>query len=513
MKTMIKLPLALTLAAVLCTTGCQQTSQQRSHAGGTSQQHSEHRPVATEPAPAAKPEPAPTPKIGCAETTSGLIHMTKTMPTEAHLGGEFAANLKITAQACAANVVVRDALPNNATYVRSEPPGVVEGNQLVWKIGNMDAGQTINAKIWFKADKEGKILNCASVSADPRVCGETFVGKATLTIDKTGPQTALLGADVTYNIVVKNTGNTVAHDVVVTDAVPEGMSHSGGQKELSFNVGDLNPGQSKPLSVTFKANKRGKICNTAIATSSNAGKVSDEACTVIQQPGLKIEKTTNDKRLLINRTATYNINVKNTGDTTLTGVVVTDTAANGTTIVEAVGGSVNGNVATWNVGELAAGASKDLTVKINSKQPGNLCNTAVVNTTQGLKDSSQACTEWIGVTGVLVEVVDDPDPIQIGESSTYTIRVTNQSSTGTVDELNIKAYFPSEITPTSASGSGTISGKNVTFPTVPTLAPKASVSYTIVGKAISAGDARLKVDVTTRSRSNPIEETESTTVY
>jgi hypothetical protein len=53
----------------------------------------------------------------------------------------------------------------------------------------------------------------------------------------------------------------------------------------------------------------------------------------------------------------------------------------------------------------------------------------------------------------------------------------------------------------------------VTFPRVVTLAPKASVTYTIVGKAEKAGDARLKVEVRTRSRQNAIEESESTTVY
>jgi uncharacterized repeat protein (TIGR01451 family) len=465
-------------------------------------------------APAPKPvyvpppavAPAPAPKTTCGDPTWGLIRMNKTMPAEASLGAEFMAELRLTAQACAANVVVRDTVPVGTSYVRSEPAASVDGNQLTWPVGNLESGESRNIKLWLKAEKEGTLVNCASVSADPRTCAATFVGKATLTIEKSGPATALLGADVTYNVVVKNTGSAIARNVVITDAVPEGM---GGQP-VTVNVGDLAPGQSKPMTVTFKANQRGKVCNTAVANSSNAGKVSDDACTVVQQPGLKIVKNTNDKKLLINRTASYVINVQNTGDTTLTGVVVTDTAAAGTTIVEAVGGSVSGSVATWNLGELAAGASKDLTVKISSKQPGNFCNTAAVATTQGLKGSSQACTEWIGVTGVLVEVVDDPDPIQVGETSTYTIKVTNQSSSGTVDELDIVAMFPSEVTPASASGNGAISGKTVTFPQVATLAPKASVTYTIVGKA---GDARLKVEVKTRSRQNAIEENESTTVY
>lgn len=149
-----------------------------------------------------------------------------------------------------------------------------------------------------------------------------------------------------------------------------------------------------------------------MAVSSNAGRVNAEACTTIVQPGLKLVKDTTDKQLLINRAATYTIVVSNIGDVPLTEVVVTDTAAPETRIASADAGRVSGNTATWNVGQLAPGQQKELTVKVLSTVPGRFCDTATVATAQGLRESAQACTEWIGVTGVLVEVVDDPDPIQ-----------------------------------------------------------------------------------------------------
>ncbi|MCW5556532.1 MAG: DUF11 domain-containing protein [Verrucomicrobiae bacterium] len=163
----------------------------------------------------------------------------------------------------------------------------MEGGQVVWKLGDIDANQTVSLKVWLKADKEGNLVNCATVSGDPRACGSTFIGKATLAIEKTGPETAVLGSDVTYNIVVKNTGTAVAKDVVLTDPVPDGLT---GQP-VTLNLGDIAPGQSKPATVTFKANKRGKFCNVAKATSSNAGGSSDDACTTVLVPGLKVEKT------------------------------------------------------------------------------------------------------------------------------------------------------------------------------------------------------------------------------
>jgi uncharacterized repeat protein (TIGR01451 family) len=458
-----------------------------------------------------KAAPAPRPQIG--ETCAYLVNLVKKAPSMVSVGDEFSYDLHVAAQCDVADVIVVDTLPAGVSYISSEPSAAKDGDKLTWKFPAMNRGETKALKVTVKADKEGELVNCATVSAIPRVCVSTMVGKAQLAIRKTGPEMAQLGQDVTYSITVQNTGNTVAKNVVVTDAVPEGMSSASGQRELTFNVGDLAANQAKTIPVTFKADKRGKVCNKAVANSSNAGKVDSEACTTIVQAGVKIEKKTADKELLINRTASYDIVVSNTGDTDLTGVVVTDTAAAETTIVSAEGGTASGNTASWNIGILKAGEKKSFVVKVMSKVPGRFCDTASVSTAQGLKDSAQDCTEWIGVTGVLVEVVDDPDPLQVGEMTTFTIRVTNQGTSRNIEDLNVKAMFAEQMDAATASGGGAISGKTVTFPTVPTLAPKQSVTYTITGKAGKAGDHRLQVDVTTKGRQNPIVELESTTVY
>ena len=110
----------------------------------------------------------------------------------------------MTAQDCVDNVIVTDQIPAGASYVKSEPAAQVDGSRLVWKLPAMDAGQSSSLKVWVKADKEGTLASCATISADPRVCASTFVGKPALSIEKTGPETAMLGGAVTYNIVVAN---------------------------------------------------------------------------------------------------------------------------------------------------------------------------------------------------------------------------------------------------------------------------------------------------------------------
>ena len=449
----------------------------------------------------------------CSEISTGLIRMSKRMPAEVTLGQEFMYELNPTAVGCAGNVVVTDRVPPGSTYVRSEPAAEVQGENLVWRFPEMAPGESHPIKVFVKADKEGRIGSCATVTAEPRACGETLVGKPVLAITKTGPEMAQIGGDVTYTITVSNTGTALAREVVVTDTVPEGLSHTSGQRELSFQVGDLGPNQSKSIPVTMRADRRGRVCNPAVAVSSNAGRVNAEACTTIVQPGLKIVKTTQDNQLLINRTATYAIVVSNIGDVPLTDVVVTDTAAPETQITAADGGTASGNSATWNLGQLAPGEQKQLSVKVVSARPGRFCDTATVATAQGLRESAEACSEWIGVTGVLVEVVDDPDPIQVGETTTFTVRVTNQGTTRDIENINVKSTFEEEMDPTTASSGGAVTGKTVAWPVVPRLAPKQSITYTVVGRAVKAGDHRMETQVTTGERTNPIVELESTTVY
>ncbi len=506
------------LLTAACTTQQQQqnasagagsTSAHRS--GGSQQQQQQQK---AKPAPKEAPAPAaPAPARAANEGTikTDLVVLKKTAPAAVTLGETFEYDVAYSALDTLDSLTITDKLGEGVTYVRSEPAATPADGRLVWTLSDIDKGSSGVIKVWAKADREGNVVNCATVSAVPKVCVATFVGKASISIVKTGAAQAVINSDVTYTIVVKNSGSLAAHNVVVTDAVPDGMTHSSGQKTLRFDVGDLGPNESKQMSVVLKAAAKGKHCNVASVTTSNAGKADSEACTEVLVPGLKIVKT-GDKEQFLSRNARYHIVVSNTGDTTLTGVVVTDTAPADTTFVSAGGGTVNGNTATWNVGSLAAGDEKSFDVTLTSKTPGERCNSVTVASAEGLRESAQACTIWRGVGALLLEKADDPDPIQVGENTTYTVRVTNQ---GTADDTNVKmvVQFPEEIDPVSATNGGVVSGKTVTFPPFPRLAPKQAFEYKIVAKGVKAGDARVTFIRTSDDIPAPTRAEESTRVY
>jgi uncharacterized repeat protein (TIGR01451 family) len=278
---------------------------------------------------------------------------------------------------------------------------------------------------------------------------------------------------------------------------------------LNFEVGDLAPSQSKPLAVSFKANQRGKVCAATTVRSGNGGNASAETCTVVLVPGLKVEQT-GSKEQILGRNADYEIVISNPGDTVLNNVVVSDVAPWETAIVAAPGAILSGNKATWTLAELKAGAKLTQTVKLTSKVAGTHCN-QVTASAGSLTDAAKTCTVWKGIAAVALEVVDDPDPIQVGENTSYTIKVTNQGFAD-IHEVKVEAKFDEGTVPIGVD-KGVVSGKAVSFPLVAILGPKQQWSGRITVKGVKAGDARNKVVLTCTELTSPVEESESTTVY
>ncbi len=120
-----------------------------------------------------------------------------------------------------------------------------------------------------------------------------------------------------------------------------------------------------------------------------------------------------------------------------------------------------------------------------------------------------------GVPAILLEMWDDPDPIEVGSTTTYTIVVTNQ---GSIEDTNIlvTAIIPAEEDYASSDGAtkGKVDGKTVTFAPLPSLAPKAKATWKIVVKGNKEADVRFKVLLKSDATGTvPVEKTESTHIY
>ncbi|MSU59501.1 MAG: DUF11 domain-containing protein [Pedosphaera sp.] len=375
----------------------------------------------------------------------------------------------------------------------------------------MDAGQTINAKIWLKASKEGTIVNCASVSADPRTCASTRVVNPAISLTKSEPKDVTTCDPIPVTLVVKNIGSSALTGVKVTDSLPSGLA-SDGKSSLMFNAGNLAPGESKEFKFNATAAGSGKYVNSASVTSDQGVSAKASASTTVHQAVLAISCKAREQQYM-GRPFDVCFTVSNSGDTASAGTQVSVPVPVGLTFKSATaGGSLSGNNLVWDLGSLAADAPKELCATFTSAGGGTFSFNATAKGACAKPVSTSCATKVIGISALLLEKADNPDPIQVGESTTYTVKVTNQ---GTADDTNIKMVveFPAEIDPVSASNGGVVSGKKVTFPAYPRLAPKAAFEYTITAKGAKVGDARVNFIRTSDGIPAPTSAEESTRVY
>ncbi len=215
----------------------------------------------------------------------------------------------------------------------------------------------------------------------------------------------------------------------------------------------------------------------------------------------------------VGRNAEFTITVSNTGTGDAQNVVVTDMIPAGISYISSDnGGSRQGNNIVWRIGTLPAGKSAVLTSKFACNTIGDFSNTAKV--TYCAEDEATCDISVKGIPAILIECVDNPDPIEVGKNVTYTITVTNQ---GTAVGTNIKldCTLPAQEEFVSADGPtrGTGSGKSVTFEPLPSLAPKATATFRVTVKGTDVGDVRFRVEMTSDQLTSKVMETESTNIY
>jgi len=436
-------------------------------------------------------------------------------PETVELNEPFWCNATLTAVQDFQNVIVKMKIPEGLEYVESQPEASRGEDYIFWKFPVLSNNEIKNLRIKYIPKGKHIIQVCGKAQLIVNDCFRTTVTQPSISIQKSGQKTALLGETIPYTIIVKNNGDGVARGVIIKDTIPDGLAHASRRKEIITKIGELAPGEEKIIRIPLKGIKRGKHCNKVVVNTSNAGTAEDTACTTILQQDIQITKT-GPREQYVNKRAKYVVVVKNTEDTPLHDIVVTDTIPPETKLISAPLGKVRGNTITWNIARLNPGQSKSFDLTLTTAQAGIHVNSVSVNTREGLRRKATARTLWKGFPALLIEVIDTVDPLLIGETGKYIIKITNQG-TGNDSNVKITAFFPPEITPTRARGitraAPTSDDQIISFAPYPTLAPKQTLTYEIDVRANSVGDARVKVLLKSDLIKTPVTEEESTHVY
>lgn len=239
-----------------------------------------------------------------------------------------------------------------------------------------------------------------------------------LTIEKLAPPNAVLGQPMVYSILIRNVGNSAAHQVTVEDEIPKGTQLQGTipraelvEKRLLWRLGTLEPGEEKKIQIRVVPIAEGQV--GSIATVNFVAEVA--AKTLIIAPRLRLEMSA-PRQAKVGEPVVVNFKITNDGTGAANRVFLRD-------IIPDRLSHPGGNDLEYEVGTLPPRESRDVKLTLTAVRPGAAVNRAVITADGGLSTEAQAEIQIIGSQFTLKRT--GPSRTVVGRPAVFTNIVTN----------------------------------------------------------------------------------------
>ncbi len=344
-------------------------------------------------------------------------------------------------------LVIVDTYDSLLTFVSANPAPNSHNTstrELTWNLGALAANGSGSVQLVMEVSPviSGRYMLTNSMMLDsdqtsPRTwIKNTPVDVAALHVSMSGPATTSAGSSVAYTVVYSNTGSWNNAPVTLTldygpyliygSAAPltpvpgtnnvfvTTVPNDGNNKTLTINLT-----VKAPLPYTLE-----EITSNVTLASAGAPSQADSWTMTLQRPVFEFTKSGPPSAPYVGGTILYNFHVKNIGDLTATGLVITDTWDAATTFQSGVGWTSQGSYATYTIASLAPGQTatiNSLSVQVLTQSDSYL-NQAALLTHQ---TSVQETELRIWSPSIALSKTAYPDPAFPGRVLTYTLTYQN----------------------------------------------------------------------------------------
>ena len=297
----------------------------------------------------------------------------------------------------ATGAILEDILPDELVFLEYwSSKGIFENG--VWDIGSLDVGETVNLNITTVSNALGVIINGASTDAneydwnmsnnhdddsiDVRPVADLSITKL---VDNKSPR---YGEIVKWTLVALNQGPNIAHNVIVRDVLPRGLtfvSSNGQYHEGIWDVVSLDVGEEKSIEIICKVASTGDFINLATIEGDErdideSDNQDDESIHVEPASDLSITKIASRYYYHVGDVIEYVIEISNNGPDVAQNVKVTDVLDKLLKLksFKASKGRFDRSSNAWTIDSLGSGESAKLIIRVIAVGSGMVSNNAIV---------------------------------------------------------------------------------------------------------------------------------------
>lgn len=433
----------------------------------------------------------------------------------------------VTPTATAHHVRVRAPIPSNSKFMRANPapdPANPDKEQLIWNLDSMPGGTSKEITLVVLPTGAGEVNCCARVQFEHGQCVKTRLTQPDLRVKLLGPSQVQLNDLPKYQIEVSNVGQREAAGVIVTNTLPDPLQflkstpdtddHGKGQNPVTWTLGAIPAGQSKRIVVETLAQSLGSTVNKAAVKDSSGQKQEATLKVDVVEPKLDLTLI-GPKQRLFGRPSIYKILVSNSGTASATNVEVWSKIPAQIVFRGASGGGqVTGDEVHWKLGTIPPGTKQTLEVTLEARTGGTFQFGVASKADRLSPAGKKIITDFRGASNLAMDLDKHPNPIEVGQLGTYTLRLVNMGSAAST-AVKATLTFPEELKVQEATGpvQPRQEGQNVIVE-LPTLTSGGEVSVLVKARAMKAGEVQLRGEITARElTSGPIRFEESAMLH
>lgn len=425
--------------------------------------------------------------------------------------------LENVAKSPAQNVTVFYPLPAGATVAQSSPEGTPVSGGIAWKLDTLAAAA--RKEISFSvvpAPGSPELTHKPRVGFEyEHAASSTRFAKADIKVRKHGPDQALKHDILVFSVDVTNAGGAELSDVVVVDALPEGLEHrpddptsvnqppaskpaseiSPDRRSRTFKLGRLPAGQSRRLEYYVAAvNALGAVAHgVAVSAPGLAEPVKAESRVALAEPKLELTAESQPRRPA-NQPARVSVKLTNRSIRALANIVVTDRMSGGPVIDSvSAGGQSFGSSAQWIVPILQPNESRQFEAVVRCTQGGRVAH-QVSAVYRGLSQGTETATDFDAVAALQSEFRTTHHAVELNGEVQYTLVVQNLGS-APASNVRPAIMLPAELKVVKSSPAAATDGGRASFDAA-TVPPGGRLVCTVTAKAVqTAVDARVVGEV------------------